>query len=287
MDLALSKINSFQKYVEEVRKFPLLSKQEEKALFKQLIETQDQQVALKLITSNLKLVLKIAGKYKQFEQSPHFMLDMIQEGNIGLMHAVKKFDPEKNVSFCTYAACWIKSYVVKFILKNKRMVSFLDTKASRKLFGKLRKEQKKFLSLGHTPSPKLLAERLDSKESDVIEMQEHLGHYEYSIYQKTNESLDSEREVLILDTLSSFQASPEELVISKEQKEQFKLKIDSFLKTLQKPIEKDIVLDHLLEDVTLDSIGEKYNISKQRVHQIKQTVIDKLRKYVQEDQCAL
>ena len=133
--------------------------------------------AYKLVASNLRLVVKLAHEY---HRNPLSLLDLVQEGNIGLMQAVKKFDPERGVKLSSYAAWWIRAYILRYIMDNWKMVKLGTTEAQRKLFFKLRQEQERMLKLGVEVTPKLLAERLNVTEQDVVEMDQRLGNDEVS-----------------------------------------------------------------------------------------------------------
>ena len=135
-------------------------------------EKQDVQAAYSLVSSNLWLVVKVAREYEQAARS---LLDLIQEGNIGLMEAIKNFDPYRGVRFPSYAVYWIRAYMIRFIISNLRMVKIGTTQAQRKLFFNLKKEKEKLEREGFYAAPKLLAERLQVKESEIVEMEQRLG----------------------------------------------------------------------------------------------------------------
>ena len=151
----------------EVPRHPLLSREEEHELAVKLRETGDVQAAYELVASNLRLVVKIAHEYRR---TAFQLLDLVQEGNIGLMQAVKKYDPWKGVKLSSYAAWWIRAYIIRFIMENWRMVKLGTTQAQRKLFFNLSKERDKLLARGIEPTPRLLAKNLQVEESEVEEM---------------------------------------------------------------------------------------------------------------------
>src|SRR3954462_12582165 len=159
-------------YMTEVRQFPLLTPDEEKALATRLVEQGDTTAARKLIEANLRLVVKIAYEYRRAHRN---LLDLVQEGNIGLIQAVGKFDPYRGVKLSSYAAFWIRAYILKFILNNWRLVKIGTTQAQRKLFFNLRKERERLEQLGFQPTTALLAEKLDVPEKEVIEMERRLA----------------------------------------------------------------------------------------------------------------
>ena len=165
-------------YMSETRRYPLLTPEEERSLAIKLVEHGDTTAARKLIEANLRLVVKIAYEYRRAHRN---LLDLVQEGNIGLIQAVGKFDPHRGVKLSSYAAFWIRAYILKFILNNWRLVKIGTTQAQRKLFFNLRKEREKLEQLGFQPSSALLAEKLDVPEKDVIEMERRLAAPEASL----------------------------------------------------------------------------------------------------------
>ena len=170
--------DSLAAYMADVRRFPLLTPEEEKALAIQYRENEDPDAAYRLITSNLRLVVKIAFKYQRFYKN---VLDLIQEGNVGLMQAVKKYDPYRGVRLSSYARYWIRAYIMYFLLANHRLVKLGTTQAQRKLFYNLSKETKKLRDQGFDPSPRLLAERLNVEEREVVEMSQRMRAREASL----------------------------------------------------------------------------------------------------------
>ncbi|HEX7704515.1 MAG TPA: sigma-70 family RNA polymerase sigma factor, partial [Kofleriaceae bacterium] len=161
---SLARRDPLSTYMSETRRYPLLTPDEERSLAIKLVEHSDTSAARKLIEANLRLVVKIAYEYRRAHRN---LLDLVQEGNIGLIQAVGKFDPYRGVKLSSYAAFWIRAYILKFILNNWRLVKIGTTQAQRKLFFNLRKEQEKLLSQGFEAAPKLLAEKLDVSEQDV------------------------------------------------------------------------------------------------------------------------
>jgi len=174
----LAHADALQRYMAEVSRHPLLSREEEHELAVKFATTRDPEIAWKLVTANLRLVVKIAHEYRRAAFS---LLDLVQEGNVGLMHAVQKYDPFRGVKLSSYAAWWIRAYILRYLMDNWRMVKLGTTQAQRKLFFNLRKEQEKLLAQGFEAAPKLLAERLDVSEQDVREMDQRLGNDEFSL----------------------------------------------------------------------------------------------------------
>ena len=158
---ALAPKDPLQAYMQDVSRYPLLSREEEHALAVKYTETGDVEAAARLVTANLRLVVKIAYDYRRAYKN---LLDLVQEGNIGLMQAVKKYDPYKGVKLSSYAAWWIRAYILRFILNNHRLVKLGTTQAQRKLFFNLKKEKAKLSAMGIEPTAEVIAKRLDVPE---------------------------------------------------------------------------------------------------------------------------
>jgi RNA polymerase sigma-32 factor len=175
---SLARRDPLAAYMSETRRYPLLTPEEEKELAVRLVEHGDTAAARRLIEANLRLVVKIAYEYRRAHRN---LLDLVQEGNIGLIQAVGKFDPYRGVKLSTYSGWWIRAYILKYILNNWRLVKIGTTQAQRKLFFNLRKEREKLEQLGFTPTTALLAEKLDVPEKEVIEMERRLAAPEASL----------------------------------------------------------------------------------------------------------
>ena len=174
-----SELDPLQAYLREANRYNLLTPEEEKSLSIRYRETGDKEAAYKLITSNLRLVIKIALEFQKYWMKN--LLDLIQEGNIGLMQAIKKFDPYRGIKLSYYASFWIKAYILKFIMDNWKLVKIGTTQSQRKLFYNLKREKEKLRALGYEPGPKLLAEVLQVREEEVVEMEQRLGGWELSL----------------------------------------------------------------------------------------------------------
>ncbi|MGD8370262.1 MAG: RNA polymerase factor sigma-32 [Syntrophobacterales bacterium] len=265
-------------YLMEIKRYPLLSREEEQRLSIRYREKGDMEAAYRLITSNLRLVVKIALSFQR-----HWMrnlMDLIQEGNIGLMQAVKKFDPYRGYKLSYYASFWIKAYIIKFIMDNWKLVKIGTTQAQRKLFFNLRKEKERLLSMGFEPAPKLLAERLDVKESEVIEMDQRLGSWEVSLDAPVKEDSDSDHQSFI----PSDEIGADDQLADFERKEILTQKLASFRTTL--PEKERFIFDNRLlaeEPLTLQEIGDLYGISRERVRQIQVRITKKIKTYLQEE----
>jgi len=275
---ALTNTDPLRAYLAEVRQFKLLNREEEERLVALYKKSGDQEAAQKIITANLRLVVKIAMEFQSHWLNN--LLDLIQEGNVGLMQALKKFDPGRGVKFSYYAAYWIKAYILKYIMDNWRMVKVGTTQAQRKLFYNLRKERDKILKEGLTPAPKLLAERLGVTESDVEEMDIRLSAgRETSLDAPIGPDSDQTQ----ISLLPSDMEGAESLLVKSQLRAMLKDKLDLFRETIS-PREKLILEKRLLAEtpVTLQEIGEEFGISRERVRQLeerlKKTLLIFLRK---------
>lgn len=272
-----TKFDPLQKYLQEISKYPVLTREEEEAIAKAYYETKDPRLAYKLVVSNLRLVAKIALEFQKFWA--YNFLDLIQEGNLGLLQAVKKFDPYKGVKFSYYASFWIKAYILKYIMDNWKLVKMGTTQAQRKLFYKLRKEKERLSALGFEPTPKEIAKRLGVKEKEVEEMEARMFSQDLSLEAPISHDSD--------DTLGDFlrdtRPSPEDTYAREEILSNFKRLLKDFAQTLSG---KDYVIfyERLLADEpkTLNELSQKLGISKERVRQIEEKLIKRLRKFIQE-----
>ncbi|MDY6823877.1 MAG: RNA polymerase factor sigma-32 [Thermodesulfobacteriota bacterium] len=275
---SLVKLDPLQRYLKEVSRYNLLTREEEIDLGKKIQEDGDQEAAYILATANLRLVVKIALEFQRVWMQN--LLDLIQEGNIGLMHAVQKFDPYKNVKFSYYASFWIKAYILKFIMDNWRLVKVGTTQNQRKLFFKLKKEKQKLIDQGFEPRPKLLAERLGVPQRDVINMQQRLDTWDMSLDEPVKHDSDTHKgDFLDLDG----QASAEDQVGDKQLQNLLRENLAEFKKTLNDR-EIDILHTRIFTDepLTLQDIGERYNISRERVRQLENNIIKKMREFFKE-----
>ncbi len=275
----LARADPMSSYMAEVQRHPLLSREEEVRLARLYRGQGDLDAAARLVSANLRLVVKLAHEY---HRNPLALLDLVQEGNIGLMQAVKKFDPERGVKLSTYAAWWIRAYILRYIMDNWRMVKLGTTEAQRKLFFKLRQEQERLLKQGYEATPKLLAERLNVTEQDVREMDQRLGNDEISIDAPVGEDGDSTRGERILPS-SGFPAADERLA-TEELKHLFRGKLEAFGKTLEGKekyiFEKRLTAD---EPMTLQDIGTHFGFSRERARQIEAALVDRMRRFVRSE----
>jgi RNA polymerase sigma-32 factor len=273
-DKALVRFDPLQRYLSEISRYKLLSREQERDLGTRVKEQDDKEAAYVLVTANLRLVVKIALEFQRVWMQN--LLDLIQEGNIGLMQAVKKFDPYKNVKFSYYASFWIKAYILKFIMDNWRLVKIGTTQGQRKLFFKLKKEKQRLVEQGFDPKPKLLSERLGVSEREIVDMDQRLDSWDVSLDAPLKNDSETER----IEFLSTDSDSVEEQVSKKEIELLLHNKITEF-RTKMSPREIEIFELRIFSDnpVTLQEIGDRYGISRERVRQIEKNIIRKMREF--------
>jgi RNA polymerase sigma-32 factor len=277
-DKALVKYDPLQRYLSEISNYTLLTREEERELGKKIQESGDSEAAYRMVTSNLRLVVKIALEFQRVWMQN--LLDLIQEGNIGLMHAVKKFDPYKNVKFSYYSSFWIKAYILKFIMDNWRLVKIGTTQGQRKLFFRLKKEKQRLIEQGFDPKPKLLSEKLGVSEQEVVNMDQRLNGWDVSLDAPLKEDSDSER----IDFVQAREESVEDYMARKEIETLLADKISEFKKNMSER-ELEIFEQRIFSEspVTLQEIGDKYGISRERVRQIEKNIIKKMREYFKQE----
>ena len=276
LSTALIPTTTLSRYLAEVRRYPFLSKEEELQLFHEYqLGTRD--AAVKLILANLRVSVKIASEYGLAGLD---QMDLIQEGNVGLLQAMKKFDPTKNVRFYAYAAWWVRAFVLRYLLNNFRLVKIGTTQEKRRLFYNLRKEKAKLEREGYVPDPKLLADRLNVRERDVVEMDQRLGSWELSL----DSPMTEDGEGTFHDLLPAVQTPVDDQLANTQLRLLFRKKLAEFAKTLTER-EEDILRNRMLSEtpVTLEDLGKKYSITKERSRQIEAKIIKKLREFMQND----
>jgi len=274
---ALVPFDALQRYLYEIRHYPVLTREEEHDLAVQYKELGDIEAAYKLVRANLRLVVMIAREY---ERAFRNLLDLIQEGNIGLMESLKNFDPYRGVRFPSYAVWWIRAYIIRYLMNNWRMVKLGTTQAQRRLFFNLQKEKEKLEAEGFVPGAKLIAQRLDVKESEVIEMDQRLSGRDLS----TDAPMGEGETATLLDTLTDDSPTPEESLAEDEYRQAIKERLKIFGEGLK---DKELVVfrERLMAEqpLTLREIGERYGISRERVRQIEHRVKKKLKSYLSEE----
>lgn len=275
--IVLSEMDLLKRYLKEIAKHPLLTREEEDRLTKLYYETKDPAIASQIVTANLRLVVKIALDFqKAWMQN---FLDLVQEGSYGLMQAVRKFDPYKGVKFSYYASFWIKAYILKFIMDNWRLVKIGTTQAQRKLFYNLHKEKNKLHALGFEPVPKLISERLDVSEKDVVDMEQRMGAWEVSF----DAPITSDSEDTQLSFLPSPDPLPDAAISQMEVSEQLNRHLQEFLNSLDEK-ERFIFENRLLseESNTLQELGEKFGVSRERIRQIETRLKKRFKAFLEE-----
>lgn len=267
-----------RRYLYEIGKYELLSREEETALAIRYQKDRDPEAAYRLVTANLRLVVKIAMEFQNYWIRN--LLDLIQEGNVGLMQALRKFDPYRGVKFSYYASYWIKAYILKFIMDNWHLVRVGTTQTQRKLFYNLKKEKERLLAEGLEPGPKLLAERLRVTEQDIVEMDQRLDGREVSLDAPLRADTD--------DSHLSFLVSPEQaqddLLADTEMRELLFAKIDQFRSTLndrdQQILERRILAE---QPITLQEMGEAFGVSRERVRQLEERLKKRIRQFLTDE----
>jgi len=259
-------------YISEINRFPVLSVDEEFRLAVRFEKYNDVEAAEKLVISNLRFVVKIAHEYRNYGIK---LADLIQEGNIGLMHAVKKFDPYKGYRLISYAVWWIRAYIQNFIIKSWSLVKIGTTQAQRKLFFKLSQAKKKLETIAQkNPEFGEIAESLGVKEREIEEMDLRMSHRDLSL----DAYINDESETTHIDYLTYKGEDQEMALIKKEEMDLVKRNIAGALSNLNER-ESYIVKHRIMTEnpITLQEIGNKYNITRERARQIEKQALKKLR----------
>lgn len=275
---ALVSTDPLTQYVKEISRYKLLTPEEEEILIREMQETGDIEIAKKLVLANLRLVVKIALEYRSAWQN---VMDLIQEGNIGLMKAVSKYDGTKGAKLSYYASWWIRSYILKYILDNFRMVKIGTTNEQKKLFYNLLKEKERLVGMGISPDHKLLSENLGVSEKAVSMMDERLsqGGRELSLDAQLDEQghtlsdvLENRDEISIDDRLGELQGV-----------DILKSHLKTYLDNL-KPRDREIFETRLMAEVpaSLQSIADQYGVSRERIRQIEERLLNNLKVYMSE-----
>lgn len=276
---AIAVIDPLQRYLQEVHAYPMLSLEEERELARKFHDEKDIEAAKKLVATHLRLVAKIAMEYRS---AYHNILDLIQEGNVGLLQAVRHFDPAKGARLGTYASWWIRSYILKFILDNFRLIKIGTTKTQKKLFYNLMREKQKIEAAGYYATPAELSKHLGVGEADIVEMQKRLTTPEYSL-QAPIKGAKGEHEALLQDFLPIEEMPADEKFAEAETQDILKKKFAEFAASLNER-DKKIFEERLLSELprTLQDIAEEYGITKERVRQIEERIILNLKKFFKE-----
>jgi RNA polymerase sigma-32 factor len=263
-----------RRYLAEISRFTPLSREEEHKLAMDYHETGDRETAYRLVTSNLKLVVKIAMIYHKVYRN---LLDLIQEGNLGLIQAVKRFDPYRGTRLPTYAAWWIKAYILKFLLDNSRMVKIGTTNARRKILMNLNREKMELEAKGIIPTSKLLAENLGVDEAELRAVEQGMAGPDISLDAPVGDDGDAH----YIDTLRLMEQSVDEKIAQGEFRELLEKRFTDFAATLSER-ERVILNRRLIADdpETLQQIADRYGISREAVRVAEKKLVAKLKKYM-------
>jgi RNA polymerase sigma-32 factor len=261
-------------YLDEIRRYKLLSREVEVELAQRVKEHQDGDAVNSLVTSNLRLVVKIAMDLHRYWNKN--MADLIQEGNLGLLQAARRFDPARGVKFSYYASFWIKAYMLKFIMDNWRLVKIGTTQSQRRLFFNLAKEKAKLRAGGFVPDAGVMAERLNVAEEEVTEMTQRLKSGEISLDMPVGESKTENYSAFLRD----WDAGADQLLSGEQRRLVFVRKLNKFRERLTER-ESDILENRIMADtpLVLHKLGKKYNISKERVRQIQKGLVKSIREW--------
>jgi RNA polymerase sigma-32 factor len=258
----------------------LLTPEEEITLATKLHQTGDLDAAKRLVQANLRLVVKIAFEYKSVYAN---VMDLIQEGNIGLMKAVSKYDPTKGAKVSYYSSWWIRSYILKYLLDNFRLVRVGTTAAQKKLFFHLMREKERLEAQGVFAGPKLLADKLQVREKDVIEMEKRLGHHgsEVSLDSPVGSNSEGDQRGTFVDLLEDRGEAMDETLAREQLLGLIRNRLPEFEKTLNDR-ERTLLRERLLaeEPKTLQEAADLYGLTRERARQIEAGVIQKLREYL-------
>ena len=263
-----------ERYAKEIQKYPLLSKEEEFKLAAQYYKTKDIETAHKLVTSNLRFVIKIANEYLNYGLK---LMDLIQEGNIGLMRAIKTYNPYKETRLITYAVWWIRSYIHDYIQRNWSMVKIGTTQAQRKLFYRLKKEKEALDLLDQEYTPEDLAKRIGVKEKEVIEMDQRMAARDISL----DTPLRTDEKTTLLHFVADEHGNVEQVLEEREEGLILGKKLKEFKESLK---ERDLFIfkNRLISEkpLTLQEIADKHKISKERARQLEEKIKENLKKFL-------
>jgi RNA polymerase sigma-32 factor len=262
-------------YLAELRHHPPLSREEEHALAVRYVEENDRDAARQLALANLRLVVKIAMEYRRAWAN---LLDLIGEGNLGLLEAVDRFDPYRGVKLSTYAVYWIRAYILKYLMDNKSMVRLGTSRAQRKIWYRLNRERRELERQGLSVEPKLLAERLDVSEQDVVEMQQRIDRGDLSMEAPISRDEDSAQ---VGDFLAAAGTSAENAVGDAELSEVLQAHVRKFAETLDERDQRILNERILAEDPrTLQALADDYGLTRERVRQLEAGIVSRLQEYL-------
>jgi RNA polymerase sigma-32 factor len=272
----LARLDPLRRYLLEISKYEPLTVDEEQKLTRIFTQTGDPQIGVRLVTANLRLVVRIAMLYHRVYSS---VMDLIQEGNIGLIQAVKHYNPDKGTRLPTYASYWIKAFIIKFILDNYRIVKVGTTNDRRKLLFNLRKEKERLRQEGFDPTPQLLAQRLDVKEADVREVEAAINSSDLSL----EDPVGGDGEVRVMDRLAGAEEMIDDQLARGELKEILNAKLSQFARTLGER-DRVILFERLVAEhpKTLQDIADKYGVTREAIRVAEKKVLVRLRDYMKD-----
>jgi len=272
--LEIARYDPLRAYMAEIGKFAQLDREQERELAERYRQTGDREAAYRLVTSNLKLVVRIAMIYHKVYRN---ILDLIQEGNLGLLQAVERFDPERGTRLQTYAAWWIKAYILKFLLDNTRMVKIGTTNSRRKILMNLNREKRELEARGIAPTYKQLAENLGVDERDLIEVEQGMSGGDISL----DAPLGDDGDARYIDTLQLMEQSIDEKIAQGEFRELLEKKLAAFTSTLTNR-DLEIMTRRLTaeEPETLQQIADRYGITREAVRVTEKKLVERLKQYL-------
>jgi RNA polymerase sigma-32 factor len=275
VERGVERVPALTRYYNELRQHPPISREEEHELAVRWTEHGDVEAARRLALSNLRLVVKIAMEYRRAWTNT---LDLIQEGNLGLLQAVQRFDPYAGTKLASYAAYWIRAYILKYLMDNIRLVKLGGTRAERKLFFRLGREKRELERQGFLPEPRLIAERLDVPESEVVAMEQRLSGGELSLDAPVG---DEEGSASYGDFVAAKDPSAEATVSDENLRETFLKHVQAFAQGLG-PRQRRILDARVLADepLTLQQLGDEMKLTRERVRQLEKELVDDLREYL-------
>lgn len=268
-------LDPLQRYLAEIRHIPQLSREEEHELALRFFREKDQAAGYRLVLANLRLVVMVAREYQRNVSN---ILDLVQEGNIGLLEAVKQYDPFRGIRFPSYAVYWIRAYMLRFLINNIRLVKVGTTQAQRKLFFNLQKEKDRLEAEGFVPEAKLLAERLMVKESEVREMEQRLALPDLSVDAPVSSATGDEPSGDLHSVLADSSLNAEEQVVNEQFSDSIRQAVLEFKKSADEK-EKAIIDRRLFteEPQTLQEIADEFQLSRERIRQIENRLKEKLK----------
>ena len=274
----LARLDPLRRYLLEISKYEPLTLEEEQRLARLFRDEGDRGAGLRLVTANLRLVVRIVMLYHRVYAN---VMDLIQEGNIGLIQAVKHFKPDKGARLPTYASYWIKAFIIKFILDNYRIVKIGTTNDRRKLLFNLRREKERLRSDGFDPTPQLLAKRMDVKEEDVVAVEAAINSSDVSLDDPAG---DQDGEMRVMDRLASTETLIDEEIARGELKQILNEKLTEFSGMLRER-DRVILMERLVAEQprTLQEIADRYGVTREAIRVAEKKVLERLRQYMQQE----